>query len=41
MADLLTITSDALPKKTHVASLQGQEGISQIYQFKLGLIVKN
>ena len=40
MADIFTIESDALPSGTHVVAFRGTEGISKLYRFEIGLLVK-
>ncbi len=41
MAQMYSIHSDSLPSSTHVVSLRGSEGLSQIYEFEVGLLVKD
>ncbi|MCA9621987.1 MAG: type VI secretion system tip protein VgrG [Myxococcales bacterium] len=37
--DLVTIESDALPIGTHVVSVKGKEGLSEVYRFEVGLMI--
>ncbi len=41
MADLFSISSDVLPSHTHVVSIRGQEGLSQIYELAIGLLIRD
>ena len=37
MSDLLSVSSSVFPPTAHVVSVKGQEGLSELYQFEVGV----